>query len=91
MLALVLLMAWAAPFLPLAMKPLRRHPDPGVRRVGGVLAMLALWLTFDLSAMATWGEFLREPSMFKPALLAVAAFQAPLAWLAARVASAAEA
>ena len=73
------------------MKPLRRHPDPGVRRVGGVLAMLARWLTFDLSAMATWGELLREPSMFKPALLALAAFQAPLAWLAARVAFAEEA
>ena len=53
--------------------------------------MLARWLTFDLSAMATWGELLREPSMFKPALLALAAFQAPLAWLAARVAFAEEA
>ncbi len=84
--ALILSMAGAAPFLPLAAKPLRRHAHRGVRWVGGVLATFALWLTFNLSAMATWGAFHRDPSALEPALWALVAFQIPLAWLAVRVA-----
>ncbi len=48
--------------------------------------MLALWLTFNLSAMATWGAFYRDPSALEPALWSLLTFQVLIAWLAARVA-----
>ena len=55
LLPFVSLMVVASPFAVLLAKPLQRRRDARVRCFGGVVAMLALWLTFDMSVGTMWG------------------------------------
>ena len=55
MLTLVFLLVGAVPLLPLCLRPLREHRRPGVRLFGRALAMLLLWVGFNVSLMTIWG------------------------------------
>jgi hypothetical protein len=87
--ALMFLALMGAPFAVLLAKPLRRHRDARLRYFGGAIAMLALWLTFDLSIGAIWGAIIRghiEDNEVVVFFVTVGVVQIPAAWISSRIA-----
>jgi len=82
---LAFLFVGALPLLPLLARPLTRHPTPWVQLAGRVTAMLLLWITFDVSLMATWGA-VRFVPVWWAVLLGAVPLQVAAAWLSYRVA-----
>jgi hypothetical protein len=78
-----------APVAVLLAKPLRRHRDPRLRSLGGAIAMLGLWLTFDVSIGAIWGAIIRrhiEDNEIVLFFVTVGVVQIPAAWISGRIA-----
>jgi hypothetical protein len=75
----------ALPLLLLAVRPFTRSRHTGVRFAARTLAMLLLWLAFDVSLVAVWGAVGYGPAWWA-LLLGFPALQIPAAWLGYRVA-----
>jgi hypothetical protein len=76
------------PFAALLAKPLRRHPNPRLRSLGGLIATLALWASFNFSFLTLWATIIREPILedtIAVFLAVLALAQIPAAWISARL------
>jgi hypothetical protein len=81
---LALVVLGAVPLLPLCVRPLTQHRQPGVRRFGKALAMLLHWLGFNFSLLTLWGAFRFVPAWWA-LLVGVPFVQIPAAWFSYRV------
>jgi hypothetical protein len=75
----------ATPLLLLCIRPLTKHGHRGVRCVARTLAMMLLWLAFNVSLMAIWGAVRFVPAWWA-LLIGVPALQIPAARLSYRLA-----
>jgi hypothetical protein len=73
------------PFLLLCIRPLTTHRHPGVRCAARTLAMMLLWLAFNVSLMAVWGAVGFVPAWWA-LLIGVPVLQIPAARLSYRLA-----